>query len=329
MDDGCHFVYTVNAAWLPSPPLQSSELQLRRDCQFGCDDPVLWPQPFAATLPHYAVIRNPPSDLTDASSVWWWLSESQHIVFLSLNRLGLLHADLTCSFLSSIQALCRRVDAYRDWQSRAGHEPKPALSVYIVSVENNYQQLLVLEASLHQICLCLVEMQNTYHFAVAALDWLEICVPRYNGQTLSVSTVADVVGTFVYDIKQGSCLAQCGVSVWIIRGFADVRHICIDELLPISDPSHMLETTPAPGASVIYCGLSGVKSLQCMAKYYARSLAGTNPFIPSTPLLSLSSTRPSSILRPLPSASSRDLHCSNLVSYLIYSFRKLIYSKML
>ena len=108
-------------------------------------------------------------------------------------------------------------------------------------------------------------MQNAYHFAVAALDWLEIYVPRYNGQTPSVSTVADVVGTFVYDIKQGSRLAQCGAPVWIVQGFADVRRIRIDKLLPIFDPSHMLETTPAPGASVIYCGPSGVKSLQCMA----------------------------------------------------------------
>ena len=72
------------------------------------------------------------------------------------------------------------------------------LHLYIVSVKNNYQQLLVLEASLCQICLCLVEMQNRYHFAVAALDWLEIYVPRYNRQMPSVSEVADVVGIFVH-----------------------------------------------------------------------------------------------------------------------------------
>ena len=158
-------------------------------------------------------------------------------------------------------------------------------------------------------------MQNTYHFAVAALDWMEIYVPRYNGQMPSVSEVADIVGTFVYDIKQANHLAQCGVPVWIVGGFTDVRRICVDELLLLSDPSHIpLELTPASGTSVIFCGPSGIESLQCMIWYYAHSLAGTNPFVCSTPSTSSSarpsSSCPSSASRSLNSESSCDIHWS-------------------
>ena len=163
---------------------------------------------------------------------WWWLPECHHIVFSLSTHLGLLRRDITESFVSSIRILHDRVDRYHERQSCAGHEPNTTLFLHMTVVENNHQQLLTLESSFHQICLCLVEMQNTYHFALAALDWLEVFVPRYNGLTPSVSEVADVIGAFVYDIKQASHLVRCGVPVWIVCRFGDLSATRVDELLP-------------------------------------------------------------------------------------------------
>ena len=304
--DGHFFVYMVNASYLPSPPLQECELQLMRDCRFSRYDPVLWPQLFTESFSHHAVIKNPPSDPSDHSLQWWWLPEHQDIVFSSsAAHLGLLCRDITESFLLSIRILCDRVDRYHEHESCAGHEPNTTPFLHTTVVENNYQQLLTLESSFHQIRLCLVEMQNAYHFALAALDWLEVFVPRYNGLTPSVSEVAGVMGAFVYDIKQASRLVRCGVPVWIVRGFGDLYATRVDELLPISKPSDMLNLMPAPGSAIISCGLPGSEALRCMVRYYSHSLAGVNPFIITTPSTSTSS-RPLSASMSVSSTSPCD-----------------------
>ena len=310
--DGHFFVYTVNASYLPSPPSQECELQLMRDCRFGQYDPVLWPQLFTESFPHHAVIRNLPSDPSDHSSWWWWLPEHHHVVFSLSAHLGLLRRDITESFLSSIQILRDRVDHYCESQSRAGHEPNTTPFLHMTVVENNYQQLLTLESSFHQICLCIVEMQNTYHFALAALDWLEVFVPRYNGLAPSASEVAGVMGAFVYNIKQASHLVQCGVPVWIVHRFGDLSATRVDELLPISEPSDMLDLTPAPGSAVIFRGSPGSEALRYMVRYYSRSLAGVNPFIITTPS---TSSHPLSASMPVSSTSSCDAHRAKPCKY--------------
>ena len=180
-----------------------------------------------------------------------------------------------------------------------------------------FSQLLTLESSFHQIHLCLVEMQNAYHFALAALDWLEVFVPRYNGLTPSVSEVAGVMGAIVYDIKQASCLVWCGMPVWIIHGFGDLYATHVDELLPISEPSDMPDLMPAPGSAIIFRGSPGSEALQCMVRYYSRLLAGVNPFISTTPLTSTSS-RPSSALMSVSSTSSRDARCAKPCEYWLW-----------
>ena len=102
LDHGQHFMYTLDANYLPSPPLQGCMLQLRRDCHFGQDDPVLWPQPFVRSYPHYAVIRRRPEDPNHELARWWWLPDRSHVEFLS-STIGLLCFDIVKSYSASIK----------------------------------------------------------------------------------------------------------------------------------------------------------------------------------------------------------------------------------
>ena len=96
--NGCFFVYTVKASYLPYPPLQECKLQLMRDCHFSRYDPVLWPQLFTELFPHHAVIKNPPSNPSDHSLRWWWLPECQDIVFSLSTHIEILQSLSCCLF---------------------------------------------------------------------------------------------------------------------------------------------------------------------------------------------------------------------------------------
>ena len=211
------------------------------------------------------------------------MPDRSHVEFLS-STIGLLRFNIVKSYSTSIKHLRDRADSYRTTQLHAGREPNILPSVYTLSVESNYQQLLTLESTLHHIRLCMIEMQNSFHFATATLDWLQLYAPRYDGLTPSASTALDVIGTFIHDVKEASRLVCSGVPVWVVKPFVELQSTRIYDTLPVTDPSEMLDLIPYPGSSTVQL-TPGEASFRYMSKYYSTCLAGTNPFIVPSPSL--------------------------------------------
>lgn len=283
LDAGHSFILTLNADYIPTPPGSSCELRLRADCRFGVDDPTLWPQPYSQSFCHYSVIRRKPNtpDSSENDAMWWW-TPSESDMDLSSTGLGKLDYRRLVKFESPLRALRHRVDTYLKNCRQQSQEADRVIAINMLAAENALKQLTTFETSFRQQCLCLVEMQNSYLFALAALEWMEVYRPRYEGLAPPASSVASTVGAFVHDLKVATRFARAGIPVWVILPFSQVKATRIDSLSPLLNATDFVETTPGRATSIFYHGTPGELAFQQMTKYYARCLSGVNPFIPTT-----------------------------------------------
>jgi hypothetical protein len=201
------------------------------------------------------------------------------MVLSSSTGLGKLDYGQLVKFEAPLQAMRRRVNAHLDNCRNSSIEANRAIGVYSLAAESAFRQLTSFDSSLRQNCLCLVEMQNSYLFAIAALDWMEVYRPRYEGTLPPASSVAKTMGAFVHDLKIAARFALAGIPVWVIIPFDEVKATRVDALVPILDPKDFLEVSPARASSVFYRGVPGKPAFHQMTIYYSRSLAGVNPFI--------------------------------------------------
>ncbi|KAF9066103.1 hypothetical protein BDP27DRAFT_1424242 [Rhodocollybia butyracea] len=69
-----------NVNYLYAPPLNMSQVRLRRERHFGRDDPLYHPQPFLLSTPHLALIITPQVDIQNKFYPAWIVPRNEHFV---------------------------------------------------------------------------------------------------------------------------------------------------------------------------------------------------------------------------------------------------------
>ncbi|KAG6818706.1 hypothetical protein H0H93_002605, partial [Arthromyces matolae] len=252
---------------------------------YGDDDPLQWPQPFVADVPHLPLIRLPPKSRSDPLCAMWWLPKPSE--FLPddsvVSGLGKLHPQC----IAILSAPCRqplqraKLPRYKSYVLLREH------ATHLTTLLNRLSHLSM---TFDRACLAVREAQRSFLELLACLDWFDVFKPRSTAGEPYTGKVERVVGCFTNNLGVAESLYRSGVPVYLIRNCDDYLTIRVKEVVQLIRPEHSLLSVSTSRASYaqIYKGPSNsIQKYSALYRWSHLFHASANPFnkhrMPSPP----------------------------------------------
>ncbi|KAJ6632010.1 hypothetical protein B0H10DRAFT_1937737 [Mycena sp. CBHHK59/15] len=202
---GNEFIVSPNRNVIYEPQTGIRRVQLHRDFRYGPNNHTLWPQLYALQWPHHGCIPACPVNMNDQLAVFWWDPSSTDFVPLDGNILrGLvtLKPEKMSSFRQAVdKVVCRAARL---------EKPNILLSRILNALKHLMFQLQHLPTNPRMTCFTITKCQRYALEAIGLVDYLEIYLPRINGNAPPATYVADTVGVFIGNDQLAQEFFQAG-----------------------------------------------------------------------------------------------------------------------
>jgi len=175
--------------------MQRREVHLRADFRYGPDDHTLWPQPWVLEYPHLGAIPRKPDDCNDPLSIMWWDPTRKEFDSFDgglVDGMGELLKAKFIEFETMMKNLEDRIEEYK----KTATKPNTFLLLMVKAMQDACVRLGSLKTTFSEMKFGVTEFQRYYLEVYGLLDYLELYVPRMDGQKTAATTVAHCVGAF-------------------------------------------------------------------------------------------------------------------------------------
>lgn len=246
LSQGMEFVISANMTLIREPQMGQRHVTLRKDFRYGPDDYTLWPQLYLSQFPHHGCIPAQPVDgFNHDLAVLWWDPSPADLVQLGGNLLR-GRVQLGPEAMSRLQKVADQIAARASSvQTRNTH-----LSRLLNGLRQMLFRLRRLPMNEEMTRFSITEYQRYALEAIGALDYLQVYLPRINGDTPPATDTAETIGVFVTNDRLAQEFLQAGIPYWWIRPLSDLPAARIDSVVDLRSPSGTICTEPISLPSV-------------------------------------------------------------------------------
>ncbi|KAJ3738531.1 hypothetical protein EV360DRAFT_16080, partial [Lentinula raphanica] len=239
---------------------------MRRAFNFAKDDPLYWPQPFHLGVGHLAIVPCPSNDYDHPLRyAWYQLLDDD---FVQIQREGVDGlVSLAVWVGTKLKALCSELlDSIRvlDDERRA--------DLFLSRGRDQirkYLEWLTITGTRFRVSLVFSCLQRVFLETYARWQWLTKWYPRLCDVDSSYPVDDSIIGAFTGDLSMAADLYRIGCPLWLVRPYAELVNIRIDEqvdaldetadqTLPIRNSNDHVDVRDAsPPHRLIYSGLPG------------------------------------------------------------------------
>ncbi|KAK7461753.1 hypothetical protein VKT23_008183 [Stygiomarasmius scandens] len=303
ISDSGYFVISPNMDVLYAPAVELCRTRMWKNRHFGKDDPLYFPQPYAESIGHLAVIPLPSLDVRHEHALAWHVPSKDEFSRLDPSKpysgLGTLHANI--------------ITQLQEWSEpllQCSREASVSTDHYVREGRNNLGRLLDfldVPMSCEECFLRLACLQCQSLELLARLNWLEIFYPRLKDRDFPHSLEPQLMGAFVDNQNDADKLFKAGIPIWVVRSVEHLPATRIDKKVDLIDESannlilirntdNCIDASDAePPHRVIHTGLPNKRECyQVMSRYVEEqySFCALGTF--GAPSSSISSAQPSS-----------------------------------
>ncbi|RDB22517.1 hypothetical protein Hypma_010170 [Hypsizygus marmoreus] len=255
--DRTYFVMSPNMSHTFAPPLGNSR-QMRM-CNDGCytdDDHLVGPQPYSATLCHYAAIPRKLRDPYDPLAIMWWVPTKMDFDFATpgLGKLDPMRLGRLGGLIYSIK---QEVEKYKKDDKFTQMHKSSVISLFGVAL-----------------------LQRSFLELKAYLDYLYIFRPRMTGQEPPATDVAVTIGAYAFNDVVAQEFVCAGLPVWIIKSYSYLPAIRIDSVVPPLLPKEwaVLEDANPPYLPFFTGSVASADKYTAFHSWARRVIGYPNPF---------------------------------------------------
>lgn len=229
-NNGQSFITSPNATYIPRP-IEISKLILRKDCFYGTDDYLVWPQPYNEEYCHLPAIRRKPGpyEELDPNCVMWEPFDAQTQFTWhetgggGVGRFGMLKEGVAQRAAESISRL---MDQTKDPELLEKRSVPPKAREYLTMIRQNldftFGRVRGMVCNLEEANRGWIEVQRAWQVLDALWDFLTIHRARISGVLPEVTTDGQegesrYIGAFTHDERDAQRLFIAGIPVWLIR----------------------------------------------------------------------------------------------------------------
>ena len=196
--------------------MQKREVHLRADFRYGPDDHTLWPQPWVAVHCHLGAIPRKPDDPNHPLSIMWWdptCDDFKSFDGSVVDGLGELDRS---KFLSLQEMMMSLEDRFTDYR-KAFPKPNKLLLSIVKAMQDACIRLGSLKTTFSEMRFGVTEFQRYFLEVLGCLDYLEIYLPRMEGQKPAAETVVNCIGAFTNIPRVVQDFHAAGLPIWFLR----------------------------------------------------------------------------------------------------------------
>ncbi|RDB26698.1 hypothetical protein Hypma_005260 [Hypsizygus marmoreus] len=233
--DGQYFVVSPNMDHVYTPPLGNKrEMRLRADGRYADNDYLVGPQPYSVPFCHYAAVPRKPKDPFDALAIMWWIPTRDDFDFVDggnilagLGRLDPIKLGRLGGLVHSIQ---QQVQEYKN-NRNLSHGKNSPITALSTALNHAFTRLASLSTSLRQTQFGVALLQRSFLELKAHLDYLTVFHPRMTGEQPAATSVADMIGAYVFDEVVVQEFVRAGLPVWTLKQCSLLSTTRVDSLV--------------------------------------------------------------------------------------------------
>ncbi|KAJ6448139.1 hypothetical protein C8R47DRAFT_987935 [Mycena vitilis] len=270
--NGEHYVITTNADYVPAlPSLQLPHaVYLRTNMRYGSDDPMLWPQQYAAEFCHLPLIAKKGSR-SEIDIMWWEPSQLDFVAGSAITRgLGRLKYQAFSKLIEPINELVSRCTRLYDEKP----ELRRRVPLFGELMEHNLrmlEQLQSLPTTFPKLVFLVTSLQRAFLELDALFEYMTVYKDRMTNYMAvpptSYRALPQFVGAFTTNPAVVQQLYAARIPVWFLRPVIVFDQENVLRAVPLSQPSFGLpdDNARAAGApDTLYSGNSTLNKIMAI-----------------------------------------------------------------